>query len=112
MGQLKARNSTGPFSWKSALLFVITGAGMIVYFRVEKERLARKRIAEMSKGVGRPKVGGPFVLKDLDGKQFTDEDLKGKYSFVCSPMSGDNVLYARYGADYGLLGLLRLHALP
>jgi protein SCO1/2 len=84
MGQLKARNSTGPFSWKAALLFVITGAGMIVYFRVEKERLERKRIAEMSKGVGRPKVGGPFVLKDLDGKEFTAEDLKGRYSFVRS----------------------------
>lgn len=56
---------------------------MIVYFQVEKERLARKRIAEMSKGVGRPKVGGPFVLKDLEGKEVTEEALKGKYSFVC-----------------------------
>ncbi|GMF68377.1 unnamed protein product [Aspergillus oryzae] len=46
----------------------------------------------MSKGVGRPKVGGPFVLKDLDGKQFTDEDLKGKYSFVGSSMSSDKAL--------------------
>lgn len=55
---------------------------MIVYFQVEKERLARKRVAEMSKGVGRPKVGGPFVLRDLEGKEFTAEDLKGKYSFV------------------------------
>ncbi|GIJ87371.1 Cu-binding protein [Aspergillus pseudoviridinutans] len=82
MGQLRARNATGPFSWKAALLFVLTGAGMIVYFRVEKERLERKRIAEMSKGVGRPKVGGPFTLMDLDGKEFTAEDLKGKYSFV------------------------------
>lgn len=82
MGQLKARNSTGPFSWKSALLFVITGGAMIIYFRVEKERLARKRVAEMSKGVGRPKVGGPFVLKDLNGNQYTEENLKGKYSFV------------------------------
>jgi protein SCO1/2 len=83
MGQLRARNATGPFSWKAALLFVLTGAGMIVYFRVEKERLERKRIAEMSKGVGRPKVGGPFTLMDLDGREFTAEDLKGKYSFVC-----------------------------
>ncbi|GFN15025.1 Cu-binding protein [Aspergillus tubingensis] len=82
MGQLKARNSTGPFSWKAALLFVLTGGGMIIYFRVEKERLERKRIAEMSKGVGKPKVGGPFTLKDLDGKEFTAEDLKGRYSFV------------------------------
>lgn len=88
MGQLRARNSTGPFSWKAALLFVITGGGMIVYFRVEKERLERKRIAEMSKGVGRPKVGGPFTLKDLDGKEFTAEDLKGKYSFVSRPSGG------------------------
>lgn len=58
---------------------------MIVYFRVEKERLERKRIAEMSKGVGRPKVGGPFVLRDLKGEIFTEEALKGRYSFVCLP---------------------------
>lgn len=82
IAQIKARHSTGPFSWKAALLFIITGASMIVYFRYEKARLQRKRIAEMSKGVGKPKVGGPFVLKDLNGNEFTHEDLKGKYSFV------------------------------
>jgi hypothetical protein len=59
---------------------------MIVYFRYERGRLERKRIAEMSKGVGKPKVGGPFVLKDLDGKVFTDEDLKGRYSFVSASL--------------------------
>lgn len=82
IGQLKARYSNGPFSWKAALLLILTGAGMIVYFRHEKERLARKRIAELSKGVGKPKVGGPFVLKDLGGNTFTEEDLRGRYSFV------------------------------
>ncbi|KAL1954895.1 hypothetical protein VTO42DRAFT_484 [Malbranchea cinnamomea] len=80
--QLKARNSTGPFSWKAAALFLATGACLIVYFQYEKARLERKRIAEMSKGVGRPKVGGPFVLKDLNGNVFTEQNLKGKYSFV------------------------------
>lgn len=82
MAQLKTRHATGPFSWKAALLFVITGASMIVYFRYEKARLQRKRIAEMSKGVGKPKVGGPFTLKDLDGNEFTHENLKGRYSFI------------------------------
>ncbi|KAL2008991.1 hypothetical protein VTN00DRAFT_7185 [Thermoascus crustaceus] len=82
MAQLKARSTTGPFSWKAALLFVITGISMIVYFKYEKARLERKRITEMSKGIGKPKVGGPFVLKDLDGREFTEERLKGKYSFV------------------------------
>ena len=114
MSQLRARNSTGPFSWKAALLFVVTGGGMIVYFQVEKERLARKRIAEMSKGVGRPKVGGPFVLRDLNGEVVTDEALRGKYSFVCfffDPLSpvdndSDDVLMGN-----GWIGVFWLHAL-
>jgi protein SCO1/2 len=114
MGQLRQRNSTGPFSWKAALLFVLTGAGMMIYFRVEKARLERKRIAEMSKGVGRPKVGGPFVLKDLDGKEFTEEDLKGKYSFVSS-LGDFGLTVVVIGANMVLLvviGLLWFHSLP
>lgn len=112
MGQLKARNSTGPFSWKAALLFVLTGGGMIIYFRVEKERLERKRIAEMSKGVGKPKVGGPFTLKDLDGKEFTAEDLKGRYSFVSIPY----LLFHGVGVEANCIlclgiGLLRIYSL-
>lgn len=85
MEQLKSRQSTGPFSWKAGSLFVLTGAALMVYFRVEKERLERRRVAEMSKGVGKPKVGGPFTLRDLEGKEFTAEDLKGRYSFVWRP---------------------------
>jgi len=55
---------------------------MIVYFRSEKARMERKRVAEAAKGVGRPKVGGPFELTDQDGKPFTDENLRGKYALV------------------------------
>ena len=55
---------------------------MVVYFRYEKERLDRQRVAEAAKGVGKPKVGGPFELLDQEGKRFTDEDMKGGYSLV------------------------------
>ena len=55
---------------------------MIFYFRYEKARLERQRIAEASKGVGKPKVGGPFELIDQEGRKFTDEDMKGGYSLV------------------------------
>jgi protein SCO1 len=55
---------------------------MIFYFQYEKARLERKRIVEMSKGYGKPKVGGPFTLKDLDGMEFTEKDLLGKYTLV------------------------------
>lgn len=71
-----------PFSWKAGVLFVATCAGLMWYFEFEKERMQRKRIAEASKGVGRPKVGGPFELIDQDGKPFSSDVMKGKYSLV------------------------------
>jgi len=44
--------------------------------------MARKRIAEQTKGIGKPKVGGPFQLVDQDGNAFTSDDMLGKYSLV------------------------------
>ncbi|KHO01386.1 protein sco1 [Metarhizium album ARSEF 1941] len=80
--QAKSRHSTGPFSWKAGLLFAATCGALVWYFEFEKERMQRKRIADASKGVGRPKVGGPFELVDQNGKPFTSEMMKGKYSLV------------------------------
>ncbi|KAJ9624072.1 Cu-binding protein [Taxawa tesnikishii (nom. ined.)] len=80
--EAKSRYRLGPFSWQAGLLFLLAGAGLTVYFRYEKERMNRKRIAEHSKGMGRPLVGGPFSLTDHNGKPFTNEDMKGKYALV------------------------------
>jgi hypothetical protein len=44
--------------------------------------MRRKRIEDSHKGVGAPKVGGPFQLIDQDGQPFTEQDLKGRYSLV------------------------------
>jgi len=63
-------------------LFIGTGLVLIAYFQYEKARMDRKKIVEMSKGYGKPKVGGPFTLRDLDGKEFTEKDLLGKYAIV------------------------------
>ncbi|KAI5281488.1 Cu-binding protein, partial [Ascosphaera acerosa] len=81
LAQLKARRTTGPFSWKAGLLFVLTGGGMIAYFSAEKARLERERVAQLTKGAGKPKVGGPFELRGVDGRTVTEEDLRGKYAF-------------------------------
>ncbi|KAI7185684.1 SCO1 protein [Hortaea werneckii] len=80
--EAKSRHKSGPFSWQSGLLFLLAGAGLTVYFRYEKARMARARIAEANKGIGKPLVGGPFHLTDHNGKEFTEQDLKGKYSLV------------------------------
>ena len=42
----------------------------------------RRRIVEASKGVGKPKIGGPFELVDERGEAFTERDLKGGFSIV------------------------------
>jgi protein SCO1/2 len=45
--------------------------------------MERLRIAEAAKGVGKPKVGGPFALLDQNGKIFDSErDMKGRYALV------------------------------
>ncbi|QSZ32425.1 hypothetical protein DSL72_001999 [Monilinia vaccinii-corymbosi] len=78
----RSRYRSGPFSWTAGVLFLGAGAGLIFYFRYEKARMERKRVAEAAKGVGRPKVGGPFELVDHKGGKFGSEDMKGKYSLV------------------------------
>ncbi|KAK8099326.1 SCO1 protein [Apiospora kogelbergensis] len=80
--EAKSRYRTGPFSWKAGALFVLTGGGLVWYFEFEKQRMQRKRVAEATKGVGRPKVGGDFELVDQNGKPFSSADLRGRYSLV------------------------------
>ncbi len=55
---------------------------MIVYFRWEKDRIERKKIADAAKGVGKPKVGGKFELVDQMGRTWTEASLKGGFTLV------------------------------
>jgi protein SCO1/2 len=54
--------------------------------------MARKRIAEQTKGIGKPKVGGPFQLVDQNGNPFSSNDMLGRYSLVCGTYLDDGVL--------------------
>lgn len=92
--EAKSRYRTGPFSWKAGALFVLTGGGLVWYFEFEKQRMQRKRVAEATKGVGRPKVGGDFELVDQNGKPFSSADLRGRYSLVSFVLLFGCVVYA------------------
>lgn len=80
--EARSRYRTGPFSWKAGVLFVLVGCGLVWYFEAEKKRMHRRRVAEATKGVGKPKVGGDFNLVDHEGRPFSSADLKGRYSLV------------------------------
>jgi hypothetical protein len=82
------------------------------YFEYEKERMQRKRIAEATKGVGRPKVGGPFELIDQYGNKFTSEDMKGRYALVWGAPVSRVGLLATPLLTRRLVGLLWIQPLP
>lgn len=45
--------------------------------------MAEKKRAETATAkIGKPKIGGPFVLTDQDGGSFSEQDLLGKWSLV------------------------------
>jgi protein SCO1/2 len=67
---------------KAGVVFIITGTALIIFFREERARIERKKVANATKGIGKPKVGGPFSLVDHNGRPFTQEDLLGKYTLV------------------------------
>ncbi|GAA5822113.1 hypothetical protein JCM11251_004862 [Rhodosporidiobolus azoricus] len=81
--QLQNRNQAGPFTLKAGALFVATGVGLYFYFDYEKKKVSeRKRQENAAARIGRPKIGGPFVLTDQNGNEFSDKDLVGKWSMV------------------------------
>jgi protein SCO1/2 len=92
---------------KAALLFVFAGVAMVFYFREERARVERQKIAEQTKGMGRPKVGGPFNLVDHNGHEYTDVDLKGKYALV-----GWHQMTMKRRKANAIAGVLWLYALP
>ncbi|KAJ3516893.1 hypothetical protein NLJ89_g844 [Agrocybe chaxingu] len=81
--QISERNTIGAFTPTAAALFILTGIGLAVYLRNEKQRLEEEREKERAlKSYGRPQIGGPFSLTTHDGEPFTQEGLLGKWSLV------------------------------
>ncbi|CDS13956.1 hypothetical protein LRAMOSA06129 [Lichtheimia ramosa] len=85
--QMRSRATTGPFTWKAAAVFVGTGAGLLLYFRSEKERVQKEReekARETVKAYGKPKIGGPFNLVNAETGQRFDStvDLAGRFYMV------------------------------
>ncbi|KAK9761876.1 Cu-binding protein [Basidiobolus ranarum] len=78
------RSTLGTFTWKSAALFLTTGAGLFYYFSLEKAKMkeAQKKVVGENKYYGKPKLGGPFELVDQNGKAVTDQDFAGRYMLV------------------------------
>ncbi|GFZ42638.1 Protein SCO1, mitochondrial, partial [Saitozyma sp. JCM 24511] len=77
------RAAVGPFTWKAAALFGVTGVGLYFYFESEKAKVQeRKRQEHASKSIGRPSIGGPFALQTHRNEPFTEQDLLGNWTLI------------------------------
>ncbi|KAG1095780.1 hypothetical protein G6F42_018489 [Rhizopus arrhizus] len=75
------------FTWKSAVGLAITAVGLVVYFRGEKEKLRAqkaKRERDTIKAMGRPHIGQPFELFNVnENKRTTSEELmNGQFTMI------------------------------
>ncbi|KAG2179101.1 hypothetical protein INT43_001951, partial [Umbelopsis isabellina] len=84
--KIRERAAIGPFTWKAAALFLGTGAGLLLYFKHEKQRVIQLREEQekhTAKSVGKPKIGGPFTLTDCSTKEkISNTDFAGRYYMV------------------------------
>ncbi|SGZ31683.1 BQ5605_C045g12230 [Microbotryum silenes-dioicae] len=79
----RTRAAVGPFTLRAGAIFAVTGLGLYFYFQKEKAKIqAHKEQEHATANIGRPNIGGPFVLTDQDGKCFSDQDMVGKWSLV------------------------------
>jgi protein SCO1 len=68
----------GPVTYLSLGIAAISGGAVLFYYTSEKEKKTQK-VASAVVNVGKPALGGPWVLVDQDGIPRTDATYRGTY---------------------------------
>lgn len=71
----------GPVTFASLAITAIVGGALVVYYNVEKEEKI-KQVSNNVVSVGKPSLGGPWVLVDQDGVPKTDASYRGKFQLL------------------------------
>lgn len=78
----KPAGSGGPVSFASLGLMLATGTGLFYAYKQVKDQRIQQATEQETVSVGKAKVGGPFSMKNQDGKRFTDRDLHGEFALL------------------------------
>jgi protein SCO1/2 len=85
--QLSSQSNTdsssfrGPITYASLTLMFLVSTGVAFYYSTEKENKIKSVTSEVVH-VGKPSLGGPFVLVNQDGVPVTDASFKGKFCLL------------------------------
>lgn len=74
-------STRGPVTWPALGLVAIAAASAVSYYKIERERRLENAMGKIV-STGKPAIGGPWSLVDLDGNLVTDESFKGKWTLL------------------------------
>lgn len=77
----KVNYGRSPVTLASLGVAAIAAAGIMVFYEHEKEKKL-ETVLKQTKSIGKPALGGPWVLVDTEGKVKTDEDFLGKFTLI------------------------------
>jgi len=78
---LKNSPTKGPVTFWTLGFTTITAIGILGLFQIEKDRKEKAR-AKNIRSVGKPDLGGPWVLTDQDGHPRTDASYDGRFRLM------------------------------
>jgi len=68
----------GPVTWPALGLVAVAAASAVGYYRIERERRLEQAMGKIV-STGKPAIGGPWSLVDLDGNLVTNKNFEGKW---------------------------------
>ncbi|AJP84707.1 putative thioredoxin peroxidase SCO2 [Saccharomyces cerevisiae] len=68
--------------WKATIALLLLSGGTYAYLSRKRRLLETEKEADANRAYGSVALGGPFNLTDFNGKPFTEENLKGKFSIL------------------------------
>jgi len=77
-GDAKGR---GPVSWTMLGVVGVAAAAAVGYYRVERERRLEDALGKIV-STGKPAIGGPWSLVDLQGQLVTEKSFRGKWTLL------------------------------
>mmetsp|Transcript_25471 Transcript_25471/g.57141 ORF Transcript_25471/g.57141 Transcript_25471/m.57141 type:complete len:291 (-) Transcript_25471:22-894(-) len=71
----------GPVTWPALGLVAVAAASAVAYYKIERERRLENAMGKIV-STGKPAVGGPWSLVDLDGNLVTNKSFEGKWTLL------------------------------
>ncbi|CAM9423091.1 unnamed protein product, partial [Choristocarpus tenellus] len=77
-GKRSGGSGRGPLTWGAVGLLGIAGVALGQYYQSEKEKQKSLVVSQVN-STGKPALGGPWTLVDINGCPKTDKDYHGQY---------------------------------